>query len=263
MAEMMARRGWVRNGWAAVIRHPRLAGMALAGSLFVLPLPASACQVIGMFNAGPGAAPTPICAGQGGGSGYASGGDHPAEMMYRIVTGIIRIVKRETARRREARELRQALEAIPEYQDYMRGSWSYFDSGPSQDGSPRRCGATFMKEGRAIMLHGNSDPGSMAMLSFIDLDSERSRIPRSVEPRLIEVALDQTGAARQTVRAYNHETGDSGSITFVVPSMQAGVDGLADKLRTWLRLNNQQVFDLEYHSGGEAQARLRTCLGAA
>lgn len=246
------------------MKRPRIAlgGIAVAGALLFLPAPASACQVIGMFNAGPGAAPTPICAGQGG-SGYSGGGGaHPAEMMYRIVTGVIRIVKRERARSKAAREFRQALEANPDYQAYMRGTWTFFDSGPTGDGSPRRCGATFMKEGRALMLHGNNDPGSMAMLTFIDLDPERSRIPRSTEPRLVKVSLDQTGAPRANVSAYNHETGESGAITFAVPSMQAGVDGLTDTLRTRVRMNNLQLFDLEYHSGTEAQQRLRACLGA-
>lgn len=120
-----------------------------------------------------------------------------------------------------------------------------------------------MKEGKALMLHGNSDPGSMAMLSFIDLDSERSQIPRSPEPRLIGVSLDQTGAPRAKVSAYNHEMSESGVITFAVPSMQAGVEGLTDTLRTRVRLDNRQVFDLEYHSGLEAQAKLRACLAAA
>lgn len=246
----------------ALSRHPRLIAAALAGVIFAVPAPAKACQVVGMFNAGPGAAPTPICAGQSG-AGYAADGAHPAEMMYRIVTGIIRIVNRERARGNAARERRRALEANSEYQAYMRGTWTYFDSGPTADGSPRRCGATFMKEGRVLMLHGNNDAGSMAMLSFADLDSARSRIPRSVEPRLIEVSLDQTGAPRANVSAFNHDTGESGSITFAVPSMQAGVDGLTDTLRIRIRHNNQQLFDLEYHSGLEAQARLRACLAQA
>lgn len=257
--------------WNAVFRqcgytlakHPRIASLALAGAMLALPVPASACQVIGMFNAGPGAAPTPICAGQGGGGYSGGGGAHPAEMMYRIVTGIVRIVKRERARSKAKQELQRALDAMPEYQAYIRGTWTFFDSGPMADGSPRRCGATFMKEGQAIMLHGNNDPGEMAMLSFVDFDSERSRIPRSAEPRLMEVSLDQTGAPRANVQAFNHEMQESGVITFAVPSMQAGVDGLIDILRTRVRLGNRQVFDLEYHSGLEAQARLRACLGAA
>lgn len=260
-ADSCARRPWrVRP-----VTTPRLVlrGAAVAAALLILPSPASACQVIGMFNAGPGAAPTPICAGQGGGGGYSGGdGAHPAEMMYRIVTGIIRIVKRERARGRAARELREALEANPDYQAYMTGRWTYFDSGSMGDGGPRRCGATFMKEGRAIMLYGNNDPDSMAMLTFIDLDPERSRIPRSTEPRLVKVSLDQTGAPRANVSAYNHETGESGSITFAVPSLRAGVDGLTDTLRTRVRMNDKQVFDLEYHSGHEAQQRMRACLDA-
>jgi hypothetical protein len=244
----------------SIAKHPRIAAIALGGAILAFPIPASACQVVGMFNAGPGAAPTPICAGQGG--GYSDGGAHPAEMMYRIVTGIIRIAKRERARSNAAREHRRALEAVPEYQAYMRGAWTYFDSGPADDGSPRHCGATFMKEGKALMLHGSDDPGSMAMLSVIDFDSERSRIPRSVEPQLIEVSLDQTGAPRARVNAFNHELNESGLISFAVPSMQAGVDGLADTLRMRVRQNNRLVFDLEYHSGHEAQSKLRACLGA-
>ena len=241
-----------------------LGGVAITAGLFLLPSPASACQVVGMFNAGPGAAPTPICAGGGSaGGGYASGGAHPAEMMYRIVTGIIRIVKRESARSKAKKAQREALEAIPEYRAYMRGTWTYYDSGPMADGSPRRCGATFMKEGKAMMLHGNNDPDSMAMLSFIDLDPDRSPIPRSTEPRLMKVSLDQTGAPRANVSAFNHEIGDSGLITFAVPSLRAGADGLTDTLRTRVRAGGKQLFDLEYHSGLEAQQKLRACLNAS
>lgn len=247
----------IRSASAALMKRPRSAlGIAVAGIMLAFPASASACQVVGMFNAGPGAAPTPICAGQG-----ASSGAHPAEMMYGIVSGIVRIVKRETARSNAARERRRALEANPDYQAYMRGTWSYFDSGPTEDGSPRRCGASFMKEGMVVMLHGDNAPDSMAMLTFIDLDPDRSRIPRSVEPRLVAVSLDQTGAPRANVQAYNHDMGESGVITFAVPSLRAGIDGLTDRLRTRVRMNNRQVFDLEYHSGLEARARLQECIG--
>ena len=184
-------------------------------------------------------------------------------MMYRIVTGIIRIVKRESARGKAKKAQREALEKIPEYQSYMRGTWTHYDSGPMADGSPRRCGATFMKEGRAMMLHGNNDPGSMAMLSFIDFDTKRSVIPLSTEPRLLKVSLDQTGAPRANVSAYNHEIVDSGIITFPVPSLRAGVEGLKDKMRMRVSAGGIEMFNLEYHSGLEAQQKLRACLNAS
>lgn len=234
---------------------PRLA-ITAACLLLALPAPALACQVIGMFNAGPGAAPTPICNNHNApavGGGYAS---YPGP-------SLIEIVQERVRRHRAARDRREALEAIPGYQAYMRGEWSYFDSGPSTDGAPRRCGASFAKEGKVLMLHGDDAPGSMAMLTFVDLDPERSRIPRSLEPRLVPVSLAQTGAPRAAVRAHNHAMGDAGAITFAVPSLQAGIDGLTDTLRTRVRLDGRDVFDLEYHSGLEAQARLRSCLGAS
>ena len=79
----------------------------------------------------------------------------------------------------------------------------------------------------------------------------------------MKVSLDQTGAPRATVSAYHHEIGDSGRITFAVPSLRAGVDGLTDTLRTRVQLGNKPLFDLEYHSGLEAQEKLRACLNAS
>ncbi|NZA26476.1 hypothetical protein H0E84_08760 [Luteimonas sp. SJ-92] len=245
--------------YSLALGHPRArvalraASIAAACLFFAIPAPALACQVVGMFNPGPGAAPTPICAGHNAPAGSSSSHAGP---------GLIDIVQARIRRYRAARDRRRAMEADPDYQAYMRGAWSYFDSGPPTDGGPRRCGASFMKEARVIMLFGDAAPGSMAMLTFVDLDSQRSRIPRVTEPQLVPVSLDQTGAPRADVRAYNHEMGDAGAITFAVPSLEAGIDGLVDTLRTRVRLEGREIFDLEYHSGLEAQAKLRGCLGS-
>jgi len=233
-------------------RTPRVA-LAATCLFLALPMPALACQVIGMFNAGPGAAPTPICNNH---NAPAAGGGYPSYPG----PSLIEIIQEKVRRNRAARDRREALEAMPGYQAYLRGEWSYFDSGAPADGGPRRCGASFAKEGKVLLLHGDAAPDSPAMLTFVDLDPDRSQVPPSREPRLVAVSLAQTGAPRAAVRAWHHAMGDAGAITFAVPTLQAGIDGLLETSRTRLRIDGRDVFDLEYHGGLAAQARLRRCL---
>lgn len=261
---------WLYHAMTGVQRHPKMAVCVLGSVLAILPAPVSACTVIGMYPGGPGVAPTPICGNYGGlpttgslggpGPGYMS---QPMPHFTYDVRAIYDTFRYEAQRTIDAIQRRRRLMAMPWYQDFVRGSWSYFDSGPVTDGKPRRCGASFMKEGRVVILTGEADPNSAAMLSFIDFDSERSQIPLQSEPRLVAMTLDQTGADRASVRAWNHTSEGAGVISFAVPSLRAGVDGLSDAAEMRVRIRNRDVFAIEYHSGLQAQARLRACLDAA
>ena len=121
-----------------------------------------------------------------------------------------------------------------------------------------------MKEGMVMMLYGSNDPKEMAMLTLSNLDKE-SAIPHPSKPVLIKASIKQTGASAVTTNAWNHLAPDekSGAITFAVPSLKAGVDGLLDTLRMQISVEGKQVFDLEYHGGLKAQATLRQCLKGA
>lgn len=235
--------------------HPRSIGLALASTLTALSAPSNACQVVGMAPGGPGMAPTPICSGQGG------AGPSLEERARALRARYDEALKLQ-------RELDEALifrkkefEKSPEYQAYVKGSWTYLDSRKSAKGGTRQCGASFMKEGMIMMLYGSNDPKEMAMLTLSNLSKE-STIPHPSKPVLIQATIKQTGASAVTTNAWNHLAPDqkSGAITFAVPSLKAGVDGLQDTLRMQVSMEGKQVFDLEYHGGLKAQAKLRQCL---
>lgn len=236
-------------------RTSAAAALAAAALLLASPRAAHACQVIGMQPGGQGN--MPICANHNAPYGGGGGVDYgPGAPVFALIEIGIRHLKRAHDRRKR----REALEATPEYRAFLRGGWTHYDPGPPKPGEPRRCGASFTAGGKMLLLHGDTAPGSLATLTFVDLDTERSRIPPKTEPVLVEVALDQTNAPRAEVRAWQHAMSGSGAISFAVPSLQAGVDGLLDVLRTTVRMGGREVFDLEYHGGLDAQAKLRACM---
>ena len=275
--------------------HPRITGLILASAITALPAAASACQVIGLAGGGGGVAATPICAGQGGGEPSLAERARASRERYEAlkhqqeqaealdfrkkvdISEYMDRIRRQRkaidhARSKEQfeREMEQAkkeieeLKKTPEYQAYMKGSWNYLDSKKSAKGKPRQCGATFMKEGMVMMLYGSNDPNEKAMLTLSNLNKE-SAIPHPSKPSLIKATIKQTGAAAVTTNAWNHQSPDqkSGAITFAVPSLKAGVDGLLDTLRMQISVDGKEVFDLEYHDGLKAQAKLRQCLKGA
>jgi len=279
---------------AFLTTHPRITGLALASALVVLSAPTNACQVVGMAPGGRGMAPTPLCAGQGGAASQedrarvareryeamkhqqqqAEALDFRKKVDLSEYLERVRVQGRAIDRARSEEKLKKELEQAkkeledlkksPEYQAYMKGSWSYLDSRKSAKGGPRQCGATFMKEGMVMMLYGSNDPKEMAMLTLSNLDKE-SAIPHPSKPVLIKATIKQTGASAVTTNVWNHLAPDekSGAITFGVPSLKAGVDGLLDTLRMQISVEGKQVFDLEYHGGLQAQAKLRQCLKGA
>ena len=280
---------------AFLTTYPRITGLALASTLMALSTPANACQVVGMAPGGPGMAPTPLCSGQGGAAPSKEDRARASRERYealkrqqeqaealdfrkkvdlseqlervRVQGRAIDRARNEEKLKKELEQAKKELEALkksPEYQAYMKGSWSYLDSSKSAKGGPRQCGATFMKDGMVMMLYGSNDPKEMAMLTLSNLDKE-SAIPSPSEPVLIKATIKQTGASAVTTNAWNHLAPDqkSGAITFAVPSLKAGVDGLLDTLRMQISVEGKQVFDLEYHGGLQAQAKLRQCLKGA
>ena len=243
---------------AFLTTHPRITGLALASTLAALSAPANACQVVGMAPGGRGMVPTPLCAGEGGAGPSQEERARALRARYDEALKLQRELDEAFVFRKKK------FEKSPEYQAYMKGSWTYLDSRKSAKGGPRQCGATFMKEGMVMMLYGSNDPKEMAMLTLSNLDKE-SAIPHPSKPVLIKAAIKQTGASAVTTNAWNHLAPDekSGAITFAVPSLQAGVDGLLDTLRMQISVEGKQVFDLEYHGGLQAQAKLRQCLKGA
>jgi len=234
--------------------------LTLVSAIAALPASASACQVIGLAGGGGGVAATPLCAGEASGPSEAE----REQWHYENLQQAFRTMRAQRAEKQRVAEYQKS----PEYQAYLNGHWVHFEPKTINKGkgAARLCGAMFVMDGKTMALYGSTDPNEVATLTFADLGVQLTTLPLSYVPHLTSVTLTQNGAAPVTTQAYSHNVDSSvsvlkkaGAITFAVPSLKAGVDGLLDTSDMSIEVDGH-TFGMHYHSGKEAQAKLRECM---
>lgn len=142
------------------------------------------------------------------------------------------------------------------------GHWQFFQG--KRDAKPGEfCTAVFWKADRMISIAGPGGSYKGALLGFVAIEAHNG-FPRPDDPtqtQKIKVTLKQGSDAPAAVTAFNGTIGSlADEIKFAVPTIEAALAGMDDRLRFRIDHEGREVFDLEWHSGLAARDMLKRCL---
>lgn len=140
---------------------------------------------------------------------------------------------------------------------YKEGYWQFFQ-GKSQAAKGEYCTATFSREQMQVSIMGPGGSYKGALMMFASLD-DGSPFPYSPSGK-IKVTLKQGSDTPATLHALSQQIGDTPVITFAVPTIDAALAGMEDKLSFHLEAEGKTLGDIDWHSGLKAREELRKCL---
>jgi hypothetical protein len=152
----------------------------------------------------------------------------------------------------------QQLAENPLYRKYIDGSWEFFQD--AKEPKPGEyCVALFYRKGTILTLSGPGGDYQGALLSFWG-----QNIPRPKKLETVKVTLVQSNSPTQTVTALNYAVPGSefGTISLVVPTIDAALAGMEDIQSFDVAIAGKSVAQIEWHSGLAARDNLRKCLSA-
>jgi hypothetical protein len=165
-----------------------------------------------------------------------------------------------------------AKEAIEESKDRVlnnertqkmeKGFWQFFQ-GKSGAKPGEYCTAVYWQKNQMISITGPGGDYKGALLGFISVepDGPFPRPDNSSAIEKIQVTLTQGSDAPATVTAFNSTIGGmSDEIKFAVPTIEAALAGMEDRLNFRIDFEGNKVFELEWHSALAARDTLKKCL---
>jgi hypothetical protein len=150
----------------------------------------------------------------------------------------------------------------PRRKKVEQGHWQFFQG--KRGAKPGEfCVAVFWKLDRMISIAGPGDRYKGALLGFIAIEPPEG-FPRPDDSKATErvkVTLKQGADAPASVTAFNRTIGGlADEIAFAVPTIDAALASMEDKLAFSIGHEGRQIFALEWHSGFAARDMLRRCL---
>lgn len=148
---------------------------------------------------------------------------------------------------------------LPKLRD---GHWVFLQGrGDAKPGEG--CVAVFWKADQMISIVGPGAGYAGALLTFIAIEPKESfpRPDHASATQKVVVTLTQGRDAPARVTALNRTIGGlADELIFAVPTIDAALAGMEDKLAFRIDHQGTQVFALEWHSGNAARAVLKRCL---
>jgi len=147
-----------------------------------------------------------------------------------------------------------------EYKKMQEGHWQYFQANSSAKRG-EYCTAMFIKQNMSVAILGPGGQYQGALLMFTALTGNDT-FPQSEQPRVIQVTLKQGNDPAVAVGVFNFNLGkwQTPVVTFAVPSIEAALQGMEDKLDFHLQYEGQDIGSIEWHSGLAARDELKKCL---
>lgn len=143
-----------------------------------------------------------------------------------------------------------------------KGFWQFFQ-GKSGARPGEYCTAVYWQKDQMISISGPGGDYKGAMLGFIAVepDGPFPRPDNAKDIEKIKVTLTQGSDSPATVTAFNSTIGGmSDEIKFAVPTIDAALAGMEDKLNFRIDFEDNKVFELEWHSGLAARDILKKCV---
>jgi hypothetical protein len=146
------------------------------------------------------------------------------------------------------------------HKKHTDGYWDFFQSNSSAKPG-EYCTAMFMREGMSVAIMGPGGDYRGALMMFLPL-IDNEHFPKSKEARVIKVTLEQAKDPAATVGVFNFSIGawEAPAIAFAVPTIEAALAGMEEKLDFRLDYEGKRIGEIEWHSGIAARDSLKKCL---
>lgn len=182
----------------------------------------------------------------------------PTQEQLDEIAKVVAAAQQQFQQVEQQQQKQQELMSDPRYQRYLNGGWEYFQDQAGRPAAPGEfCAALYWKQDGMVRLSGPGGNFSGAIMTFWG-----QNIPRPTGVQVVQVTLSQSdGSPPQTVKAHNYYlAGDGyGAIAFLVPSMEALLDNIADVHGFDIAMNGQSVAKVDWTGGFAARDYLRQC----
>lgn len=183
------------------------------------------------------------------------------EESFDVLGSVMDTTKKELNPKQEHQKGNKEFEKSKYGRYYKEGYWQFFQAS-SKAKKGEYCTAMFSREGMSVSILGPGGDYKGALMMFGNLDDKNTAFPTSKNSSKVTVTLKQGNDSPATVKAFNYSLGESQNpvIVFAVPTIEAAMDGMEDKLDFHLEYDGKKIGDIKWHSGNKAREELKKCL---
>lgn len=192
---------------------------------------------------------------------FLSSSLYAGEEGFDVLGSVMDTTKKELNAKQEQDKGNKEFEKSKYGRFYKEGYWQFFQAS-SKAKKGEYCTAMFSREGMSISILGPGGDYKGALMMFGNLDDKNTAFPTSKSSSQIAVTLKQGNDAPETVKAINYPLGESQNptIVFAVPTIEAAMDAMEEKMDFHLQYEGKNIGDIEWHSGFKARDELKKCL---
>ncbi len=181
---------------------------------------------------------------------------------YDPLEDLVSTAKKEINAKEAIEQSKDRVLNNPRAEKLKKGFWQFFQ-GQSGSKPGEFCTGVYWQMGRMISISGPGGDYRGALLGFVAVEP-KPPFPRPDNPKDIQkvkVTLKQGSDAPATITAFNRTVaGFADEIQFAVPTIDAALAGMEDKLNFRIDYEGSNIFELEWHSGLAAREMLKKCL---
>ncbi len=182
--------------------------------------------------------------------------------VYDPLEDLVSTAKKEINAKEAIEQSKDRVLNNPRREKMEKGFWQFFQ-GKSGAKPGEFCTAVYWQKGQMISVLGPGGEYRGAMLGFIAVEP-KPPFPRPDNPKEIQkvkLTLTQGKDPSATITAFNRTVADfADEIQFAVPTIDAALAGMEDKLNFRIEYEGSKIFELEWHSGLAARDILKKCL---
>lgn len=179
---------------------------------------------------------------------------------FDVLANIMDDTKKEINAKEAVATSKQDMVGSEQYKQMQDGHWQHFQANSAAKRG-EYCTAMFVKQNMSVAILGPGGQYQGALMMFTALAGNDS-FPQSEQPRVIQVTLKQASDPTATVGVFNFNLGkwQTPVIAFAVPTIEAALQGMEDKLDFHLQYEGKDIGSIEWHSGLAARDELKKCL---
>ncbi len=199
--------------------------------------------------------------GDGGSCSADQAAASSAAGSFDVLGNIMDTTKKEINAKQAVETSKKELLSSDARKKYEDGYWQHFQA--FSGAKPGEyCAAMFARQGMSVTVLGPGGDYRGALMIFSALDD--SEFPKSPQPTIIPVTLKQGGDPAATVRVFNFNIGQwqTPILAFAVPTIDAALQGMDDKLDFHLEHEGKAIGSIEWQGGLAARDALKRCLAS-